>query len=80
MCATSMIMDHHQQMWPTPNFVPPMQYQQYQELLRKAQAYDLLMKQPECPDPAKEAWHKALEAFMLEKYGMQPVSTADPQA
>jgi len=72
MCTVSMITGHYQGLWPNPQTFPQSDYENYQELLRKAKLYDEIMKQKDCPDPAKEAWHAALEKIMREKYGIEP--------
>lgn len=72
MCTVSMITGHYMPQFPDPRLFPPTIYPDYAELVRKARAYDELMKQPDCPDPAKEQWHAELERFMREKYGLAP--------
>lgn len=72
MCVVSMITQHHFERWPQPALFPPTRYFDYQELRRKAAAYDELMKQPGCPDPLKDAWHRAVEQHMQETYGLKP--------
>lgn len=72
MCVVSMISGHYQQQFPIPNNFPPQIYPDYSELIRKARLYDELMKQKDCPDPAKEAWQKQVEKIMWEKYGLAP--------
>lgn len=72
MCTVSMISGHYMGMYPAPQQFPPEQYPNYAELVRKARLYDEMMKQPDCPDPAKDAWHKDLERLMKEKYGLEP--------
>ena len=72
MCTVSMVMGHFNQKWPDYRAFPPYQYEDYAELVRKARLYDEMMKQKDCTDPAKEAWHKQLEEFMRDKYGLQP--------
>lgn len=47
-------------------------WDEYQELLRKAKVYDEMMKQADCPDPAKEALMKEIERKLVEKYGLHP--------
>lgn len=73
MCTVSMITGHYQGLYPQPQQFPIYDYSNYQELLRKARLYDEMMKQPDCPDPAKEAWHRRLEDYMRERYGLEPV-------
>lgn len=74
MCVVSMISDHYMRQWPQRQFdhVPPHDYLNYQELLRKARLYDEMTKQPDCPDPKKLDWQKALDQYMKEKYGLEP--------
>jgi hypothetical protein len=71
MCVVSMISGHYMQKWP---YIPPTTYpwpqptipewNEYQELLRKAREYDRIMSQPDCPDPAKEDWNKKMSDYM----------------
>ena len=72
MCTVSMITGHYQGLYPDPRYFPPVMYPDYSELVRKARLYDEMMKQPDCPDPKKDAWHKDLENLMREKYGLEP--------
>lgn len=72
MCTVSMITGHYQGLFPQPQQFPPLEYPNYQELLRKARLYDEMMAQKDCPDPKKEAWHADLEKLMREKYGLEP--------
>jgi hypothetical protein len=72
MCAVSMITGHYQGMYPDPYRFPPQEYPNYAELVRKARLYDEMMRQKDCPAPAKDAWHKELEGLMREKYGLEP--------
>lgn len=72
MCAVSMISGHYRDLYPSPQQFPAFEYPNYQELIRKARLYDEMMKQPDCPDPNKAEWQRALELFMREKYGMEP--------
>lgn len=72
MCSVSMITGHFREQWPQYERFPPQQYPRYQELLRKAKLYDEMMKQPDCPDPAKQEWNERLEKFMRERYGLEP--------
>lgn len=74
MCAVSMITGHYMPQYPSPQTFPQALYPDYSELVRKARLYDEMMKQPDCPDPKKEAWHAELEKYMREKYGMEPKS------
>ena len=67
-----MVMGHYQQQFPQVQYFPQSIYPDYLELVRKAKLYDEMMKQPDCPDPKKEAWHRELEAYMKEKYGLEP--------
>lgn len=62
-----------------PNSIPNLppqwnwgRWDEYQELLRKAKAYDEMMKQADCPDPIKEAMMKEIERKLVEKYGLHP--------
>jgi len=76
----SMVHEHYQQpfrdLQTTPNYLPQQwgwpRWDEYQELLRKAQKYDEMMKQPDCPDPEKEKTMKEIERRLVEKYGLRP--------
>ncbi len=72
MCAVSMISGHYQGIYPDPRTMPSYVYPDFAELMRKAKLYDEMMKQPDCPDPAKADWQKKLEDYMREKYGLEP--------
>ena len=72
MCTVSMISGHYQGLYPRQDHFPPMEYTNYQELLRKARLYDEMTGQKDCPDPAKAEWEKRLEKFMQDKYGLSP--------
>ncbi len=50
----------------------PKEFEDYDELRRKAEKYDKLMKQPECPAPDKVEWDKRLREFMEREYGLKP--------
>ena len=41
-------------------------WKQFQELLRKAEVFDQLMKQKDCHDEKKAEWYKKLEELMKE--------------
>lgn len=75
MCAVSMVSDHYMGQFPDPTkwgLWDKSGYLDYQELLRKAKAYDEMTKQPDCPAPDKVEWQKAVEKFMQDKYGLTP--------
>lgn len=72
MCAVSMVTGHYRDLFPHYPSFPPAEYPNYAELVRKARLYDEMTKQRDCPDPAKEQWHKDLERHMKEKYGLEP--------
>lgn len=70
-----MVSGHYQGQWPGLaqwQQVPPSEYKNYQELVRKAKLYDEMMKQPDCPDPKKEAWMAEFAKFMEDKYKLEP--------
>lgn len=71
MCAFSMVVGHHQQLWPRPEDFPVQRHNELAELLRKARLYDEMMKQPDCPDPAKEQWLKDLDRYLADTYGLK---------
>ena len=73
MCVVSAVMGWGQKTYPNPVTFPLISYPAYQELIEKARKYDELTGQKYCPDPAKEQWHKELEQFMLDKYGLKPL-------
>lgn len=72
MCIVSMVVGHFQDQYPSPSLFPQQLYHDYWELKRKAELYDKMMQQPDCPDPAKVKWANELEQFMREKYGLVP--------
>ena len=72
MCAVSMITGHYRDLYPNIQQFPAPEFPNYAELVRKARLYDEIMRQPDCPDPKKDAWHKDLEQLMREKYGLHP--------
>jgi hypothetical protein len=77
-----MVHGHFQEPFKLPQYTAPMaplppvwgwpRWDEYQELLRKAKAYDEAMKQPNCPDPNKEALMAEIERKLVEKYGLHP--------
>ena len=72
MCAVSAVTGHFRDKWPDYRDFQPTFYPDYSELVRKARLYDEMTKQKDCPDPAKEQWHAAVEKFMRERYGLEP--------
>ena len=79
MCVVSMISDHYMDRWPQPWQTPwphsplsPREYEDYQELLRKAKLYDEMTGQKDCPDPKKVEWQRDLEKFMKDRFGLEP--------
>lgn len=67
MCVLSAVLDYGRnvpaQTWTVPNWI------EYQELLEKARKWDALAGQPDCEDPLKEEWMRAIEEriSILEK-------------
>jgi hypothetical protein len=72
MCAVSAVSDFYMRQFPDIRQFPPVDYGFYQDLLRKAAEYDRITKQPDCPDPAKLQWQRAVEEFMRDHYGLEP--------
>ena len=75
MCVVSMISEHYMHKWPTfpPQVpVPPQEWYDYTELLRKAAEYDKRTGQPDCPDPQKVKWQKEFDDFMKQRTGFAP--------
>ena len=84
MCVYSMVSDHFMHRWPRPWSPPapmfpempgvptPQEYEDYQELLRKAKLYDQMTGQPDCPAPEKLEWEKRLREFMEKEFGLKP--------
>lgn len=71
MCVVSMVTDHYMPKWPQPAQMSPSIYKDIMELIRKAQEYDRMTGQPECPAPEKAKW---LEEFEKAQIIMQPVN------
>ena len=73
MCVVSMVSDHFMQKWPEPNYIKitQAQWDEYQELKRKAAEYDKRTGQPDCVKPELDDWEKAMEEF-LKKKGILP--------
>ena len=81
MCVVSMVTDWGQKKypdwitWPTTTEMFPtprekiVDYKEYLELVRKAEEYDRMTGQPDCIDPDKDKFLKALEkrVELLEK-------------
>lgn len=90
MCTYSMIADHFREKWPIcpmpqtmplpyhwPNGVTITkdQWDEYQELKRKAQEYDARTGQPDCVKPEIEDWERAVES-VLRRHGILPEQNA----
>lgn len=59
MCVVSMISDMAMRRWPEPIYpigINPTDYTWLKELIRKAEEYDKLNSQPDCPTDDKKAW------------------------
>lgn len=75
MCAVSMITDHFQQKWPLYPSQPSVftitreQWDEYQALKRKAEAYDKHNNQPDCVKPDLASWEAQIEQ-VLKKHGV----------
>ncbi len=63
MCAVSMVTDVSMQRWPNPYHVPWVDYSFIKELIRKAEEYDRMTGQPDCPSPDKAKWWKDLQEY-----------------
>lgn len=60
MCSTSAIMDYGRQNVPLQQWTRPA-FTEFQEILRRLEKLDAALNQPDCEDPAKGAWMKAVE-------------------
>ena len=65
MCAMSVVMDYGRMRIP-PNQWTPESFGDFKEILRRLDALDQKLGQPECHDPAKAAWMREVEE-RLEK-------------
>jgi hypothetical protein len=54
-----MVTDHAMRKWPDPTFIPPTDRDWFMELIRKAEEYDKIHKQPNCIQVEKFDWLKA---------------------
>lgn len=66
-----MVTDTYMRRWPHPASVPPVDYSFLKELIRKAEEYDRIMKQRDCPDPVKTEWWRDVQRMndaVLYKY------------
>lgn len=60
MCSTSAIMDYGRQHVPLQQWTRPA-FNEFQEILRRLEKLDEALNQPDCEDPAKAEWMKAVE-------------------
>lgn len=78
MCVVSMISDHYMRKWPViptnyPDTIFPsktwpnhVEWDEYQELIRKAREYDKIHNQPDCQDLEKIKWEKAMKEWLAK--------------
>ena len=59
MCAVSVMYDWGQTV-PMQTWTPPA-FEQFKEILRRLEALDKKLAQPDCDDPAKAAWMHEVE-------------------
>lgn len=64
MCVVSMVIGWGQEQWITPHIFPTYFYPQYLDLIKRAEEYDKLNNQPNCPDESKDKWLKMLDQHM----------------
>lgn len=60
MCTVSMIYDYGRQRIPDNVWTAPILHE-FKGLVKKAEEFDTAAGQPDCVDPEKEAWMKAIE-------------------
>lgn len=60
MCAVSATMDYMRQYVPIQDWTRPA-FDEYKEILRRLEALDTKLGQPDCEDPAKAEWMKQVE-------------------
>ena len=68
MCVVSMVSDHYRETRPLPNFWTMEQWQEYQELKRKATQYDERNKEPHCEKGDLIQWEKSILDGLHAKY------------
>ena len=56
MCVVSMVTDHYMRQYPDPYQISPKVVMDFLELVRKAEEYDRVTLQPNCPSDDKLAW------------------------
>lgn len=76
MCVVSMVTDVYKIRWPDPATIPLTDYSLLKELIRKAEEYDRIMKQPECPEPAKADWWSKATRAMEQAEQLQQLRAA----
>jgi len=70
MCAVSMISDYYRDKWPTISSliqITQAQWDEYQELKRKAMEYDKRTGQPDCVKPEVEEWENKIVEVLKKK-------------
>jgi hypothetical protein len=77
MCAVSFVSDHYKEKWPYEKTWPTdlfpmvkitkMQWDEYQELKRKAAQYDKDTKQPDCIKPENDEWEKRVVDLLIKQ-------------
>ncbi len=66
MCVVSMISDHYREKYPQPAQWNWPTWQEYQELKRKAEAYDRMTKQPDCEKGDLKQYEDAIKDFLAK--------------
>jgi hypothetical protein len=82
MCVVSMVTDHYREKWPViplhpcglpvgpllpMKFITAEEWEEYQELKRKAAEYDAITNQPDCAKEGVAEWEKAYEDHLRER-------------
>ncbi len=60
MCAVSAMHDYFRTNVPLEGWTRPV-FNEYQEVIRRLEQLDAKLSQPDCEDPEKAAWMKAVE-------------------
>lgn len=64
MCMISAVVDYGRNI-PWQNWTPPL-WAEFQELLERVRKIDEKLNQPDCEDPAKQAWMRDVERRLAE--------------
>lgn len=68
MCSVSVIHDYMRTNVPIDQWTRPV-FNEYQEIIRRLDKLDGKLKQPECEDPEKAAWMRAVEERLASLEG-----------